>query len=203
MGLRKNGRGLHFPCECVSVQRGYSDPWAAITQNRLLNDGTKERILNAVARQPRTIARLAAELGLSQPAIHGHVNDLVRSELLREATAWEKSHPAENFYEPNFPIVKKADRAAVEPVCQEIAARIAEIFESKQDALKQAIARTARADESWQFSDLSQYLYACAQRGARELLEERGVLPRRKKHRNGAEWLFWAEEPNTGAAQIK
>jgi DNA-binding transcriptional ArsR family regulator len=203
MGLRKNGRGLHFPCECVSVQRGYSDPWAAITQNKLLNDGTKERILNAVARQPRTIARLAEELGLSQPAIHTHVNDMVQSELLREATAWKKSHPAENFYEPNFPVVKNADRVAVEPLCEEIAARIAEIFESRQEELKQAIERTGLADKSLDFYDLSQYLYACAQRGARKLLEERGVLPRRKKHRNGAEWLFWAEEPNTGAAHAK
>lgn len=203
MGLRRNGRGLQFPCECVSVQRGYSDPWAEITQNKLLNDGTKERILNAVARQPRTIARLAAELGLSQPAIHTHVNDMVQSELLREATAWKKNHPAENFYEPNFPVVKNADRVAVEPLCEEIAARMAEIFESKHRELKQVIERTELAEKSWEFSDLSQYLYACAQRGARKLLEERGVLPRRKKHRNGTEWLFWAEEPNTGATHSK
>jgi len=32
------------------------------------------------------------------------------------------------------------------------------------------------------------------QRGARELLEQRGVLRPRTKHDNGAEWLFWAEE---------
>ncbi|TMH06243.1 MAG: winged helix-turn-helix transcriptional regulator [Betaproteobacteria bacterium] len=142
MGLRKNGRGLHFPCECVSVQRGYSDPWAAITQNKLLNDGTKERILNAVARQPRTIARLAAELGLSQPAIHTHVNDMLHSELLREATAWKKKHPAENFYEPNFPIVKNSDRLAFDPLCDEIAERMADIFESRLNELEQAMQQT-------------------------------------------------------------
>src|SRR5438128_1240848 len=65
MSLRKNGQALHFPCECVSVQHGYSDPWAGVTQNKLLNDGTKERVLNSVARKPKTIARLAKELGLS------------------------------------------------------------------------------------------------------------------------------------------
>jgi len=203
MGLRKNGRGLHFPCECVSVQRGYSDPWAAITQNKLLNDGTKERILNAVARQPRTIARLAAELGLSQPAIHTHVNDMLHSELLREATAWKKKHPAENFYEPNFPIVKNSDRLAFDPLCDEIAERMADIFESRLSELEQAMQQTGLTEKSWKFSDLSQYLYACAQRGARKLLEQRGVLPRREKHENGAEWLFWAEESNSGAAHLK
>jgi hypothetical protein len=32
-------------------------------------------------------------------------------------------------------------------------------------------------------------------RSARTLLEERGLLARRAKHENGAEWIFWAEEP--------
>jgi hypothetical protein len=39
------------------------------------------------------------------------------------------------------------------------------------------------------------------QRGARKLLEERGVLPLREKHKNDAEWLFWAVESNSGAAK--
>ena len=48
MGLRKNGRGLHFPCECVSVQRGYSDPWAAITQNKLLRQVANPKWAEAI-----------------------------------------------------------------------------------------------------------------------------------------------------------
>ena len=198
MGLRRNARGLHFPCECVSAQRGYSDPWAAIAQRKLLNDGTKERILNSVAREPETIARLAAQLGLSQPAVHTHVNDMFASELLREAKEWEKQHPAEIYYEANFPVINHTDGEAFEQICDAIAGQVADLFESKQVELRQAMGQTGLAD-SWQFSDLAQYLYACVQRGARRLLEERGVLPRRKKHRNGAEWLFWAEEPNSGA----
>jgi hypothetical protein len=31
-------------------------------------------------------------------------------------------------------------------------------------------------------------------RGARTLLEQRGLLTPRQKHANGAEWIFWAEE---------
>jgi hypothetical protein len=48
-------------------------------------------------------------------------------------------------------------------------------------------------------SDLAQYLYAKTQRCARELLEQRGALPPRKEHQNGAKWIFWAEEPKADA----
>src|SRR5437763_15292379 len=94
---------LQFPCDCVSSGRGgYSDPWAAITKNKLLPDGTKEEILNLVAQEPRTISQVAEALGLSAPSVHAHVREMLRSELLREAVEWEKSHPAERYYEPNF-----------------------------------------------------------------------------------------------------
>jgi len=200
MTQRKNGYALRFPCECVSFQRGYSDPWAGVTQNKLLSDGTKERVLNAVARQPKTIALLAKELGLSQPTIHAHVNDLLNSELLCESEH-EKKHPAENYYEPNFPVIKAADRAAFEPICQALSKNLADLFEMQQAPLKRAMEKTGLADQEWEYSDLAQYLYACVQRGARKLLEERGVLPLREKHKNDAEWLFWAEEANSGGAK--
>jgi DNA-binding transcriptional ArsR family regulator len=201
MSRRKNGCALRFPCECVSIQRGYSDPWAGVTQNRLLMDGTKERVLNAVARRPKTIALLAKELGLSQPTIHTHVNDLLNSELLCESAVRKKKHPAENYYESNFPVIKAADRAAFEPICQALSKRLADLFESQQAPLKRVMEKTGLADQEWEFSDLAQYLYACVQRGARKLLEERGVLPPREKHKNGAEWLFWAEEANSSATR--
>jgi hypothetical protein len=41
-------------------------------------------------------------------------------------------------------------------------------------------------------------LYANMYRNARTLLEERGLLRSRVKHSNGAEWIFWAEEPEAG-----
>ncbi len=190
----RNGRSLRFPCECVSVHRGYSDPWAAITQSSLLNDGTKERILNLVAREPKTIARIASDLGLSQPAVHAHVAAMLASELLRDASEWQKAHPAENYYEPNFPIVKAADGAAFERVCERVARDMAEAFERGAGDLQRTFAKSALASEGWAFRDLAQFCFAHAQRGARTMLEQRGVLPTRQKHRNGTEWLFWAEE---------
>ena len=199
MGVRKNGQGLRFPCECVSVQRGYSDPWAEITQKKLLNDGTKERVLNCLARQPKTIAHLAKELGLSPAAIHAHVGDLLNGELLR-ASSTKKQHPAENYYEPNFPIIKAADRARFEKICQTIAVQMAGAFEKSVRDLDEALRKNTLANGNWKFSDVAQFCYASAQRSARTMLEQRGVLPPRKNHRNGAAWVFWAEESTPGTS---
>ena len=49
MSVPAGFKGLRFPCECVSsMPDGYSDPWAEITKNKLLPNGTKEEIVNAL-----------------------------------------------------------------------------------------------------------------------------------------------------------
>jgi len=194
MGDSKKYRGLLFACECVSAQEGYSDPWATISQKKLLPDGTKESILNSLAREPKTVAQLAKELDLSQPSIHRHIGEMVASELLRESEEWERRYPTERYYEANFPIVKADERAEFESTCQEMAERVADLFEKRRKELEKAFNKTELAGRGWAFADVAQYLYASMQRGARELLEQRGTLQQRAKHRNGAEWLFWAEE---------
>src|SRR5215216_3053670 len=110
----KNYKGLEFACDCVSAQGDYSDPWASISKNKLLPNGTKEDILILVSRQPKTIAQLAKELDLSQPTIHRHINELMGSELLRESEEWERKYPTERYYELNFPVVKAEERAEFE-----------------------------------------------------------------------------------------
>src|ERR1051325_10618396 len=118
--------GLCFACECVSAKRaGYSDPWSAIARNKLLPDGTKEEILNLVARAPKTISQLAEALELSPPSIHAHIGDMLKSELLREAVEWEKSHPTERYYEPNFPVVTAEEREEFASACREMAGQFA------------------------------------------------------------------------------
>ena len=189
-----NGNDLQFACECVSVRGGYSDPWAAIAQKKLLSDGTKEKILNLVAQQPKTIAQLAKNLKLSQPSVHTHINDMMRSELLRESEEWEKRYPTERYYEPNFPVVKQDEHTEFEALCREMSERVADLFEKKRKQLERAFKKTNLEENGWEFSDVAQYLYAHVQRGARRLLEDRGALPSRQKHKNGAEWIFWAEE---------
>jgi hypothetical protein len=119
---------------------------------------------------------------------------MMASELLRESEEWERKYPSERYYEPNFPVVKAEERAEFEAICQEMAGRMADLFEKRRERLESAFHKTDLANRGWRFADIAQYLYVNVQRGARELLEERGILPTRKKHRNGVEWIFWAEE---------
>src|SRR5215211_6912875 len=96
-------QALRFACACTSAAPVAEDPWVAISQQNKLNDGTKERILNALYRRPRTIAQLAQHLGLSAPAVHRHVAELLASELIREVDAPEDGRRSalERYYRPN------------------------------------------------------------------------------------------------------
>jgi len=184
----------------VSSRRGgYSDPWAEITKRKLLPDGTKEEILNLVAREPKTISQLAEALELSPPSVHAHVNDMTKSELLRESVEWEKKHPTERYYEPNFPVFRAEDCAEFEALCQEMAEQVVALFENKRPQMERAFARTGFPGRGWELADVTQCLYANMQRRARAMLEQRGMLRPREKHANGAEWVFWAEEPSADA----
>ena len=188
---------LCFPCECVSGRdEAYSDPWAKVAKLGLIGNGKKEQILNLVAEHPKTISQLAKELRIAPPSVHAHVTDLLESELLRDSEEWEKSHPKERYYEPNFPVVKVEDRSEFESICKDLSERVAEIFEKARPQFEEAFEATSLPGHGWEFTDLAQYFYACIQRGARRRLEERGILKRAEEHQNGAEWVFWAEEPS-------
>jgi DNA-binding transcriptional ArsR family regulator len=198
MAIPDGLKGLRFPCECVSARPGgYSDPWADVTKKKLLPNGTKEEILNLVARGPKTISQLAEALNLSPPSIHTHINDMMKSELLRESEEWEKIYPTERYYEPNFPVFKAEDCAEFRELCQEMAQQVVALFEKKRSKMGRAFRKTGLPNQGWEFSDITQCLYANMQREARTLLEQRGVLSPREKHANGGEWIFWAEEPET------
>ena len=186
---------LFFPCECVSSRpENYSDPWAAIAKRRMIVDGTKEKIINLVALRPRTISQFAKELSMSPPTVHTHIGELLESELLRDSEEWEKLHSKERYYEPNFPIVWAEDRAEFDEACNELCDRFADIFEQAIPNFESAFKRTGLENTGWKFKDLTQYLYTCVQRGARQRLEERGFLEPPENHKNGADWVFWAEE---------
>jgi len=186
---------LRFPCDCVSgMATGYTDPWADIAKHRLLPNGTKEQILNLVANEPKTISQLAQALELSAPSVHTHVNEMVKSELLRESEEFEKKHPTERYYEPNFPIFKAEECEEFRDLCEEMAEQVAALFQRRRAKMERAFRRTTLGDHGWELSDITQCLYANMYRSARSLLEQRGLLTQREKHENGAEWIFWAEE---------
>jgi len=200
MSVPAGFKGLRFPCECVSSSPGgYSDPWAEITKNKLLPNGTKEQILNVLAKGPKTITQIAGALSLSGPSIHTHVSDMLRSELLREAVESDKVHPAERYYEPNFPVFKAEECAEFRKLCEEMSTELVALFEKKQKKIDRAFRRTGLAKQGWELSDITHCLFANMYRGGRTQLEQRGVLSPREKHANGAKWIFWAEEPDTKA----
>lgn len=194
-----NGKGLRFPCDCVSaLGGGYTDPWADIAKRKLMPNGTKEQILTQLADEPKTISQLALALNLSAPSIYSHINDMLKSELLRESKEFEKKHPSEHYYEPNFPVFKADACAEFRGLCEEITKELTALFEKHQAAMEQAFLKTNLPAQGWQLSDVTQCIYANVYRGARSQLEERGLLASRVKHSNGAEWIFWAEEHEQG-----
>lgn len=188
-------RGLRFPCECVSAARGgYSDPWSEVTKNKLLPNGTKEQIVNLVAREPKTISQLATALNLAPPSVYAHITELMKSELLRESEEWEKHYPSERYYEPNFPVFKAKECAEFKALCEEMSEQIVALFESNRSRMERALRKTSLPKQGWELTDITQCLYANMQRAARAELEQRGMLTARQKHANGAEWIFWAED---------
>ena len=196
MAVPANQKPLRFPCECVSASSdNYSDPWAQVTKRKLLPNGTKEEILNLVAREPRTISQLAAVLNLAPPSVHTHINDMMKSELLRESAEREKKHPTERYYEPNFPVFKTSECALFKPLCEELARAIVELFEKKRSSMERTFEKTELKKQGWEFSDITQCLFANMQREARTMLEQRGLITPRQDHANGASWIFWAQEP--------
>ena len=185
MALPKGLTGLRFPCECVSAKRGgYSDPWAAIAKNKLLPNGTKEAMLNLFAQQPKTISQVAEQLGLSAPSVYTHVRDMLKSELLREAVEWEKIHPAERYYEPNFPVIREDE---AEQLCDELALKVANLFKGNRRELERAFHATPLAERGWDFADAAQCVFARIQHGARGPLEKEGTLALAKAHKTG--WI--------------
>jgi len=188
-------KALRFPCECVSNSPGgYSDPWADITKRKLLPNGTKEQILTLLADEPKTLSQLAQALNLSAPSVHTHISDMLKSELLRESEEFEKKHPSERYYEPNFPVFKAEECAEFRTLCEEMAEQLATLFEQRRPKMERAFKNTSLPEHGWKLSDVTQCLYANMYRRARTSLEERGLLAPRAKHANGAEWIFWAEE---------
>ena len=202
MSVPEGFKGLRFPCECVSSrEEPYSDPWAEITKNKLLPNGTKEQILNVVAQGPNTITQIAEALGLSAPSVHTHVSDMLRSELLREAVDWEKAHPAERYYEPNFPVFKANECEEFQTLCEEMSQELVKLFEKRQSKIERAFNRTGLAKQGWKLPDVTPCLFANMYRGVRAQLEQRGLMASREKHKNGARWIFWAEELETNGSR--
>jgi hypothetical protein len=63
---------------------------------------------------------------------------MLRSELLREAVEWEKTHPAERYYEPNFPVFRSEECAEFKALCEEMSRALVTLFNRKRQKMERA-----------------------------------------------------------------
>jgi DNA-binding transcriptional ArsR family regulator len=188
---------LQFACDCVShLYQPVRDPWSYVSRAGLISNETKEIILNKTYRQPKTVTQLAREIGLSQPAIYKHVQELLASDLLREADlpSAEKSYRVEKYYKPTFPVLLVDDVAQLEPVCRQVAQRIAAIYWQHLDDLQEAFAGCSLEAHGYTLEDILDFLYSKIRRMGRQILDEQGFFPELPQHRDGSRWVYWAEE---------
>jgi hypothetical protein len=80
-----------------------------------------------------------------------------------------------------------------------LAVKMADLFKKHRRKLEKVFRETPLAERGWDFAEVAQFVFASVQRGARELLEQDGTHAPPKSHRNGVEWVFWAEEPKADA----
>ncbi|NNF99399.1 MAG: winged helix-turn-helix transcriptional regulator [Desulfobacteraceae bacterium] len=195
------GRFLQFACDCVSrLHNAIRDPWSHVSRAGLISSETKEIILNKTYRGPKTVTQLAKEIGLSQPAIHKHVKELLASDMLRSVSISDedKKYRVEQYYEPNFPVLLLEDTVALEAVCRRIAERIAKIYWEERGELGQAFASTSLKKRGYAIEDILDYLYSKIRRTGRQVLDEQGFFPELPTHKDGSRWVYWAEEMEDG-----
>jgi len=94
-----------------------------------------------------------------------------------------------------FPSSRKEEAVELCRTCDELAVKVADLFKKHRRQVEKAFRETPLPERGWDFAEVAQYVYASVQRGARELLEKDGTLAARKMHRNGVDWVFWAEKP--------
>jgi DNA-binding transcriptional ArsR family regulator len=188
---------LQFACDCVSHLHGaIRDPWSYVSRAGLISSETKEIILNKTYRQPKTVTQLAKEIGLSQPAIYKHVQELLASDMLRESDLpdAEKAYRVEKYYEPNFPVLLQEDVDQLEPACRKVAQRIAEIYWEHRDELQEAFVGCSLESRGYALEHILDFLYSKIRRLGRRILDEQGYFPELPTHRDGSRWVYWAEE---------
>lgn len=197
-----SGKILQFACDCVShIHQPIRDPWSYVSRAGLISNETKEIILNKTYRQPKTVTQLAKEIGLSQPAVHKHVKEMLVSDMLREVSlpSDKKDYRVEKYYEPNFPILLEKDVVQLEPVCQQVAERIAAVFWEERESLERAFNGSSLQKRGYRLDDILDFLYSKIRRMARNTLDEDNFFPELPEHPDGSHWVYWAEETDIEA----
>ena len=185
---------LKFSCNCIN---SLEDPWSYVSKSGILSSETRQIIMNKIYREPKTVTQLAKEIGLSQPAIHKHIAELLNEGLIKEVKVPESERvfKREKYYSPNFPVVLRSDLDVLEPILRIIIEEAARIIKKNENRLKTSFNRTSLPKRQWAFEDLTFFLYKKITDLTREKFEREGFFPQIPL-RNGEKWIFWAEEVN-------
>ena len=171
------------------------DPWSYVSKSGSLSSETRQIIINKIYKDPKTVTQLAKEIGLSQPAIHKHVAELLKEGLIREVEVpiSERVFKREKYYSPTFPVVSKSDLGVLGPILMEIVEEVSEVVKKNEGRLKSLFDKTGLPKRQWAFEDLTFFLYKKITDLTREKFEREGFFPEIPV-RNEEKWVFWAEE---------
>lgn len=183
---------LKFSCSCMNSS---DDPWSYVSRSGSLSSETRQIIINRIYKEPKTVTQLAKEIGLSQPAIHKHVAELLKEGLIREVevSISERLFKREKYYSPTFPVVLKSDLGVLGPILAEIVEDVSEVIRKNVGRLKTVFDKTSLPKRQWAFEELTFFLYKKITDLAREKFEREGFFPEIPV-RNEEKWVFWAEE---------
>ncbi len=183
---------LEFSCSCINSS---DDPWSYVSRSGSLSSETRQIIINRIYKEPKTVTQLAKEIGLSQPAIHKHVAELLKEGLIREVKVpiSERVFKRERYYSPTFPVVLKSDLGVLGPILTEIVEEVSEVIKKKEERLKTFFGKTSLPKRHWAFEDLTFFLYKKITDLTKEKFEREGFFPEIPV-RNEEKWIFWAEE---------
>jgi len=183
---------LKFACTCIN---SVEDPWSYVSRSGSLSSETRQIIVNKIYKEPKTVTQLAKEIGLSQPAIHKHVVELLNEGLIKEVEIpeSERTFKRERYYSPTFPVILRSDLDILEPLLTRIVEETAKIIERNKDQLKTGFDITSLPKRHWAFEDLTFFLYKKITDLMREKFEREGFFPEIPV-KNGEKWIFWAEE---------
>jgi DNA-binding transcriptional ArsR family regulator len=187
--MERKSKALAFSCGHVSED---ADPWSYVSNSGILDAETRLLILEHIYKEPKTVTQLAHEFGLSQPAVHRHVMDMLHVGIIREAdlSDGEKRFRVEKYYEPNFPVIFEDDYKEFQRELETISRHIVETFEKEKEKLKEKFENTHLQNIGWSFEDITFYLFDKSEKIARDQLQNSGFFPKK-------EWIFFAEESNT------
>jgi hypothetical protein len=196
MSVPAGFKGLRFPCECVSSKPGgYSDPWAEITKNKLLPNGTKEEILNVLAQGPKQLLKSQRPSASPHQAFTLTLATCCAANSYAKPLNGKKRTPQSAIMSRTSLYSRLTNARSFIALCEEMSKDLMKLFERKRQKIERAFRKTSLSEQGWELSDITQCLFANMYRGARSSLEQRGLLSPRAKHANGTKWIFWAEQP--------